>query len=65
MKEKFAYMTLTAQLELSHEAERDSFVVTDDRVEQAKTMLGNGKSAKQVAAELGLKMSDLAKAGLI
>src|SRR3990167_6086604 len=64
-KEQLAYMTLTAQLELSHEAERDSFVVTDDRIEQAKAMLADGKSAKKVAAELGLKMSDLAKAGLI
>ena len=64
-RDQLEYMKLAAQLELSREAERDSFVATDDRIEQARTMLAEGKSAKQIIAELGLKMNDLAKAGLI
>ena len=45
--------------------ESDDNVSANDLIEQAKTMLAEGKSAKQIIAELGLKMNDLARAGLI
>jgi hypothetical protein len=64
-KEQLTYMTLAAQIELSRDDERNLFAVNDDSLEHAKSMLADGKSAKQVANDLGLKVSDLAKAGLI
>ena len=56
-----------AVLEAEQEAQQPELVEpsNDDKLAQAKTMLEGGQSAKDVAGELGLKISDLARAGLL
>ena len=56
-----------AVLEAEQEAQQPELVEpsNDDKLAQAKTMLEGGQSAKDVAVELGLKISDLARAGLL
>lgn len=39
--------------------------VKPETIDKAKELIASGKGAKKVAAELGLKVSDLAKAGLL
>lgn len=64
-KDQLAYMTMQAQIELGHDKEREAFsVVTPDLIEQAKSMIASGRSAKDTAKELGLTVQDLVRAGV-
>jgi hypothetical protein len=66
-REQLAYMTLAAQVELTRDKENGSgFAPVDDhKIAMAKQMLAAGKTVKETAKELGLKIDDLLEAGLV
>ena len=53
-----------AVLEAEQEAQDGQLGMADDKIEQAKQLIAQGKTPKEAANELGLKVADLARGGI-